>query len=145
MKLYKKIDEAMGFVQKLDKKQPKKGKDTKLRQSVDSPRDFDKALKMFMKGAQKQIDNDFKRNYPNLKPNKLGIAKGKRYVKITTTTDGGKGQKSVFCFIDKKEQTFGDILKAASWSAPAKHARGNLFDGSWGLKYVGVYGPAYMR
>ena len=36
----------------------------------------------------------------------------------------------------------GDLLKAATWKAPAKHARGNIIDGT--AKY-GVYGPEYMK
>jgi hypothetical protein len=35
----------------------------------------------------------------------------------------------------------GDLLKAASWKAPAKHARGNILDGT--ARY-GVYGPEYL-
>jgi hypothetical protein len=35
----------------------------------------------------------------------------------------------------------GDLLKAATWKAPAKHARGNIIDGS--ARY-GVYGPEYL-
>jgi len=35
----------------------------------------------------------------------------------------------------------GDLLKAATWKAPAKHARGNIIDGT--AKY-GVYGPEYL-
>jgi hypothetical protein len=35
----------------------------------------------------------------------------------------------------------GDLLKAATWKAPAKHARGNIIDGS---ARVGVYGPEYL-
>jgi len=35
----------------------------------------------------------------------------------------------------------GDLLKAATWKAPAKHARGNIIDGT--ARY-GVYGPEYL-
>jgi hypothetical protein len=35
----------------------------------------------------------------------------------------------------------GDLLKAATWKAPAKHARGNIIDGS--ARY-GVYSPEYL-
>jgi hypothetical protein len=35
----------------------------------------------------------------------------------------------------------GDLLKAATWKAPAKHARGNITDGT--ARY-GVYGPEYL-
>ena len=35
----------------------------------------------------------------------------------------------------------GDLLKPASWKSPAKHSRGNIFDGSdkWNF-----YGPNYL-
>lgn len=146
------IDEAMGFVQKLNyqdkavKKPPVKTQSkSAITQNVNSSKDFDKALKMFMKGAQDMINKDFGK-YEHVKASILAIQKGKRYTKIVSTSDGGRGQKSVWAFIDKKEgPTFGDVLKAASWKAPAKHARGNLFDGSWGLKYVGAQGPAYLK
>lgn len=148
----KEIDEAAGFVQKLDyqkgQKPPKTTakKDTKLTQSVNSTKDIQKAVDMLIAGAQKKINADFDKNFKNLKPTMLSKQKGKRYIKIVATTDGGKGQKSVWAFVDAKEgPTFGDILKPASWNAPAKHARGNVFDGSWGVNSVGVYGPAYLK
>lgn len=67
------------------------------------------------------------------KPFKIQI--GKRYARIVR-------EGSVHCFVDL---TNGDVLKAASWSKPAKHARGNIFDESNGLKLMGQYGPAYLR
>ena len=36
----------------------------------------------------------------------------------------------------------GDLLKAATWKAPAKHARGNIMDGT---AQYGVYGPSYIK
>jgi hypothetical protein len=60
---------------------------------------------------------------------------GKRYVKVVR---GG----GVHCFVDK---TTGDVLKPASWKAPAKHARGNIFDAKNGLASMGPHGPAYLR
>ncbi len=38
----------------------------------------------------------------------------------------------------------GDVMKPASWKAPAKHARGNVFDES-GIECVNHYGPEYLR
>jgi hypothetical protein len=35
----------------------------------------------------------------------------------------------------------GDLLKPASWKSPAKHARGNIIDGT--ARYT-EYGPAYL-
>lgn len=141
-----KIEEAK-IINFQDYKKKKSSAKGSLSMDVEEPKDINKAVTMLIKGAQKKIDDDYKKSFPNLTPTKLGIEKGKRYIKITATTDGGKGQKSVWAFIDTKEdpKLFGNIYKPASWNAPAKHARGNVFDGSWGVNSVGVYGPAYLR
>lgn len=123
--------------------------DDKKTGGVNSSKDINKAVKMLVKGVQKKIEDYFKKDLPNLDPDKLEIKKGKRYIKIIRknvhsgkTMSGG----SVFLFLDTKEgDTYGDILKPASWKAPAKHARGNVFDGNWGIGSVGVYGPAYLK
>jgi len=39
----------------------------------------------------------------------------------------------------------GDVLKSASWRAPAKHARGNIFDVWGGVKWVSWTGLAYLK
>jgi hypothetical protein len=49
---------------------------------------------------------------------------------------------SAFCFIDRAT---GNILKAASFSAPAKGVRGNIRDPHYWLKSVTPYGAAYLR
>lgn len=64
---------------------------------------------------------------------------GVRYIRVIRQ---GVGSRSVHCFVDK---TNGDVLKAASWKTPAKHARGNVFDAANGLGSMGEYGPAYLR
>ena len=71
---------------------------------------------------------------------KFSVTVGRRYAKVVA--DGGSVHCSVHCFVDRDN---GDVLKAASWSAPAKHARGNIFDESNGLRLMGPYGPAYLR
>ena len=62
---------------------------------------------------------------------------GPKFVKIAYETP----QKSVYAFIEKET---GDILRPATWRAPAKHARGNLAnEASWTC--AGPYGVAYLR
>ena len=61
---------------------------------------------------------------------KVYPAGGSKYLKLVVES---YGQKSVFGFIvaDAEGTNFkyGDLLKAASWKAPAKNfARGNIFD-----------------
>lgn len=64
---------------------------------------------------------------------------GRKYARVyTVDSRGAKG--GVYCFVDRKT---GDILKAASWKAPAKHARGNIYAAD-PLKGVGQYGAAYL-
>lgn len=69
-------------------------------------------------------------------PHELYALNGKRYIKVCLEGSG------VYAFIDK---TNGDIFKPASWSAPAKHARGNIFAEDNGMGCCGPYGVAYLR
>jgi hypothetical protein len=64
---------------------------------------------------------------------------GKKFIKVISYYGGSC---SVFAFIDK---TTGDILKPATFKAPAKHARGNILDEFGGLKYITAYGPMYLE
>jgi hypothetical protein len=88
--------------------------------------------------------------YPNCAANWRIIVSepGKRYARLVSKNEivreGGFDHRSAFCFIDL---TNGDILKAASWKAPAKHARGNIRVGtvadSWNGS-VSYYGAVYL-
>ena len=49
---------------------------------------------------------------------------GSKYVKVVSISGGGS--RSVHCFVEKAN---GNILRAASWKAPARNfIRGNVFD-----------------
>lgn len=71
----------------------------------------------------------------------LGYTIGKKYIKITKENNG-----CVWGFIVKENDgkfRKGDILKAASWNAPAKNkARGNILDGDYDISWTG---PNYLR
>ncbi len=64
---------------------------------------------------------------------------GKRYARIVTA---GLGSRSVYCFVDLEN---GDVLKSASWKAPAKGARGNVLAADGGVTRMGPYGAGYNR
>ena len=67
---------------------------------------------------------DFKgRNGGRSSDYKFYIESGRKYHKVIMET--GAGSRSVHAFIEKK---FGNVYKAASWKAPAKHIRFNLLD-----------------
>lgn len=82
------------------------------------------------------------KNYSHKEYTPLTIKKGQKYMKII---DEG----SVWGFVSMWEGVMkgslvcvGDLLKPATWSQPAKHSRGNIFDGSASWNY---YGPTYLK
>ena len=71
----------------------------------------------------------------------ITIKSGRKFIKIIR-------ENSVWGFIVKEDGTHkglpvkrGDVLKAAGWSAPAKHTRGNIFDNK--QDYFRWTGPDY--
>jgi hypothetical protein len=71
--------------------------------------------------------------------NGLRIEEGHKYIKVIAGT-------SVWGFIVKgdgdKKFRKGDILKPASWAAPARNAaRGNILDGGYTIRWTG---PMYL-
>jgi hypothetical protein len=70
---------------------------------------------------------------------KVEITFGKKYAKVIKVDNS----RCVHCFIDLSN---GDILKAATFNAPAKQARGNIFDNNCGVgTAVNVYGARYLK
>lgn len=69
---------------------------------------------------------------------------GSRYFKILVQEKNFNHPISnrIHCFVDKHN---GGILKAATWKAPAKIYRGNIFNPDNGLNCVNHYGAKYLR
>ena len=74
-------------------------------------------------------------SFPSLAVPSITATFGIRYIRVMR-------DNSAHAFIDR---TNGDVLKPATWKAPAKHARGNIFDTFNGLSKMGPYGPEYLR
>jgi hypothetical protein len=64
---------------------------------------------------------------------------GRRYAKIVKHWSG---QTTVWGFV---EMATGDILKAASWRGPAKHARGSLHNPDMDIAKMRWTGPPYLK
>jgi len=75
--------------------------------------------------------------------NSTFIEEGRKYIKVIRDTGN---QQMVWGFVVKgdndKKFRQGDILKAASWAAPARNAaRGNILDGDYDINWTG---PLYL-
>lgn len=100
---------------------------------------FHEQFYSFFEGCKK-IFNEHMQRFPSCNE-RLVVSAGRRYVRIDKVSANGTSA-SVFAFVDK---TNGDVLKPASYKAPAKGARGNIFDMHNGLAKITPYGPAYLR
>ena len=96
---------------------------------------FERALKAYVDGANKIFQARWG------KDKRLAVAprRSTHFIKIAVYED--KTPSEVFAFI---EISTGDVLKAASWSSPAPHARGNIF-ASDPLDGTDEYGPQSLR
>ncbi len=110
--------------------------------SVAEPEGLHVAVTNFVAKAQHTVDEHYRKEYPSLSGELLTIEEGQRYIRVVKSSRESKLSRSVYCFIDK---TNGDVLKAASWKAPAKGARGNVFNTDNGLGGVTAYGGKYNR
>ena len=78
--------------------------------------------------------------YQSIEPPELKVKLGSRYAKVTRVRGKLVAAESVYFFVDLSN---GDLLKAASWKAPAKGARASLFDEDLGISAVGPHGAGY--
>lgn len=67
---------------------------------------------------------------------------GGKNIKVIMEDKNGGYSKSVHSFISLET---GDIFKPASWNAPAKGKRGNIYDEDGGRKALTRYGIIYLK
>ena len=107
----------------------------------------DSTSKTIFEGIGKMIDamvldyskgNNNERMFNEYKDGFKSIV-GQKFIKITN----GNGVKAFIVKEDNGKFKRGDILKPASWRAPAKNsARGNVLDGGYAIQWTG---PLYLR
>ena len=95
----------------------------------------------FVKKVSLEITDYYATNLSNLTPKPMEMRVGTKFIKLISNG-------SVWGFISRFDGDYkgvpikkGDLMKAASRDAPAKHSRGNIIDGS--ARY-GVYGVTYL-
>jgi hypothetical protein len=95
-------------------------------------------IEKFRAALEKMLVQHHAERFAVLPPPSIEISTGKRFARIIKK-DGSS--ISAYGFIDLQN---GDLLKAASWKAPAMHARGNIFADDM-LAGCGPYGMAYLK
>jgi len=117
--------------------------------------EFKQKFDSFIKGCEEIVAKNHKQ-FTMLNLPWFEIHHGNRYIKVVQCDDWNKEaciasrmnpEKGIsrrsHVYVDK---TNGDILKG-NWKGVVKPkvARGNIFDDSNGLKYMGPYGPMYLE
>ena len=106
---------------------------------IGAGKDFDAKLAELLVGIEAKFINAFPNRYRKMN---LSLTAGRKFVKVLS-------DNSVWGFVGKADGEHkgipfkkGDVFKAASWNAPAKHVRGSIFDenNSW---YAWT-GPNYL-
>ena len=96
----------------------------------------------FITEVNKTIETYYAKHLTGLQPEFIQVDVGRKFIRLWKGT-------SCWGFISRVDDNLkggpikkGDLLKPATWKAPAKHARGNIIDGTakWG-----VYGPEYIQ
>lgn len=90
--------------------------------------------------AQAVINEHYAAHLSSLNVPTLTVKFGQKYAQVWNGT-------TIWAFIAltdeaAKAQVVGDLLKPASWRAPAKHSRGNILEGT---ASYGPYGPVYIK
>jgi len=103
---------------------------------------FVSEVEHFVNCLDSYIENYYKEKLKGLEVPKIVLSEGSKFYKLVLDT-------SVWGFISKYDGMFkgkpikcGDLMKPATWTAPAKTSRGNILDGN--ARY-GVYGPDYLK
>ena len=101
---------------------------------------FDEAMNVLLDNIQKDYAKLGMTHRTSLD---LSLKPGRKFIKVVEGT-------RVWGFIAKVDGTHkgvpmlkGDILKAAGWSAPAKHSRGSIFDSEMHKSFSWT-GPNYL-
>lgn len=100
------------------------------------------SVNAFVEEVNTMIEDYYSTRLTSLTPKKLSVSEGSKFVKLIC-------DNSVWGFISKYDGMFqgtpvkvGDLMKAAGWRTPAKHARGNIMNGT--AKYDWT-GPLYLK
>jgi len=102
---------------------------------------FKDALAAFLVKLTEMVEAHRLANFPSIPATVFTVSSGGvKFLRIVRESVGGH-DRSVYCFVGVAD---GGVYKAASWKAPAKSARGSIYNRD-PLTGCGPYGPAYLK
>lgn len=111
---------------------------------------FQTALSTFIARWQGMMNDYYRMNYSTLPIPTIAVMKGRKFARIVRQE--GSGSQSSIGFVALVDGAVegvavkqGDILRSASWNAPAKHTRGSIFAPDGGMNAVTPYGVRGLR
>ena len=97
--------------------------------------EFEKRFAGYVAKLEENLASYYEGKYTHVATPEVTVENGRKYAKVVVGD-------SVHTFVNKEN---GDILKAASWKAPAKNGvRGSIFAEDFGMSVVGPYGALYL-
>ena len=99
-------------------------------------------VKKFIDDLNTIIGDHYKTHLTSLKFHPVVVEIGNKFIRIWHNGSCWGFISRVDGILKGSPIKKGDLLMPASWKAPAKHARGNIIDGT--ARY-GVYGPEYLK
>lgn len=98
-------------------------------------------VRKFVDDVNAEMKRYYAQAFPNLTPDFITISVGTKFIKLKRTRGVWGFIARCDGYINGVPYRRGDLLMAATYSRPAKHARGNIIDGTakwdvWGPKYL---------
>lgn len=88
------------------------------------------SLEEYAAALKQSYINGYAQNCPF--PIEIDFDFGRKYIKVIVVNRNSRSSHSFIVVGDQGKFKHGDILKSASWKAPAKNfARGNIFEGDF--------------
>jgi hypothetical protein len=125
--------------------------------NMNNDQNINERIENFLQLVNQNMHNHYRNNFPSTYAETSGdhqyvIADtGRKFLRIASVNRDGN-MRSVYCFIALADgntksmgsYSTGDIMKPATWKAPAKHSRGSVLADDFGLSCVGPYGVDYL-
>ena len=96
----------------------------------------------WLENVDKERKEHWDNNYSYKPYTPLKFEKGRKYIRIWDETSCWGFVSMVDGFHKGVPIKKGDLLKPEGWKSPAKHSRGNIFDGTDQWEY---FGPTYLK